>query len=118
MGRKIYLSLVFFLFTAAASYAQSGEIKGKIVDKHTKEPVPFATVTAELNGTVVGGAQTDIDGHYSIKPLSPGRYNVKAMITGSSPAEVTGVLVAIEKFSEVNVEISQGVELNEVVVSA
>src|SRR4051812_14376808 len=114
MVRNIYLSLVFFLFTAVAGFAQSGEIKGKVIDKHTKEPVPFATVTAELNGTVMGGNQTDIDGRYTIKPLSPGRYNVKAIITGSAPTEVTGVVVAIEKFSEVNIEISQGVELSEV----
>lgn len=36
--------------------AQTGAIRGKILDKATKEPLPFASVVAEMNGTQVGGA--------------------------------------------------------------
>ena len=116
MGRKLYLSLVFFVFTATASFAQSGEIRGKILDKQTKEPVPFATVTAELNGVVVGGNSTGIDGTYTIKPLSPGKYNVKAQIIGFNPGELTGVIVSVENAAYANIELSKGVELGPIEV--
>ncbi|NNM15046.1 MAG: hypothetical protein HKO56_00210, partial [Bacteroidia bacterium] len=75
MLRKIYLTIVCsFLVFGSAVFAQSGTIKGKITDATSGEPVPFANVVAEKNGTQAGGAQTDFDGNYTIKPLTPGEY--------------------------------------------
>ena len=70
MIRKAYLTLVFLLVVCAGAFAQSGAIRGKILDKANKQPIPFATVIAEMNGTQVSGGQSDFDGEYIIKPLS------------------------------------------------
>src|SRR5438045_3101252 len=108
MGRKLYLSLIVFSFLASCTFAQTGEIKGRIIEKGTNDGVPFASVAALLAGTQVQATVTDIDGNYTIKPLNPGRYDVKATSVGYSPAEKTGVLVSTDKTSFVDIEIPKG----------
>src|SRR6188474_3440254 len=107
MGRKIYLPLIlasFFISTLAV--AQSGELRGKVIDKGTNEPIPFASVAAFRGGVQVLGAVADIDGQYSIKPLNPGSYDVKATNVGYQPSGVTGVQVSVDKATFVNIELT------------
>jgi outer membrane receptor protein involved in Fe transport len=100
MLRKIYLLTAAFLIVAGiGAYAQTGAIKGKVLDKSTKEPLPFANVIVEINGSQAGGAQTDFDGNFTIKPLQPGKYNLKASFVGYTAAEVTGILVSSDKIT-------------------
>ncbi|MFN5323427.1 MAG: TonB-dependent receptor domain-containing protein [Bacteroidota bacterium] len=100
MLRRIYLlTAAFIVATGVAAIAQTGSIKGKVLDKTTKEPLPFANVIVEINGSQAGGAQTDFDGNFTVKPLQPGRYNIKASFVGYTAAEVTGVLVSADKIT-------------------
>jgi len=71
----------------------SGTLKGKLVDKETKEPIPFANIIAESGGKQMGGSTTDFDGNYTIKPIPPGTYDVKATYVGYKPLMVQGVVV-------------------------
>ena len=86
MGRNYLLALAAMFLFSVASWAQTGSIKGKVIDQITKEPIPFANVIAEMNGTLVAGDQTDFDGNFHIKPLNPGEYDVKATIVGGRTA--------------------------------
>jgi len=100
MLRKIYLlTAAVLIVTGYAAFAQSGAIKGKVLDKATKEPLPFANVVVEINGSQAGGAQTDFDGNFTIKPLVPGKYSLKSSFVGYTGAEVTGVLVSTDKIT-------------------
>lgn len=45
---------------------QSVTIKGTITDKSTHEPIPFANVLIDHNGTFIAGSTTDFDGNYRI----------------------------------------------------
>jgi len=117
MGRKIYLPLIlasFFISTLAV--AQSGEIRGKVIEKGTNEPIPFASVAAFSNGAQILGAVADMDGNYSIKPLNPGSYDVKATSAGFTQREVSGVQVSVDKATFINMELPKGVDLEEVVI--
>ena len=93
MGRKIYLPLIIISLLGFQSLAQTGELRGRVTEKGTTESVPFAHVAAYLNGSLVQGAQSDFDGNYVIKPLSPGKYDIKVTYTGYTPADVTGIIV-------------------------
>jgi hypothetical protein len=66
----IYNFLKYFLFFGAvfiqtSLWSQFG-FKGKIIDEHTKRPVPFANVVAYKNG-ILGGTSSNIDGQFELK---------------------------------------------------
>ena len=107
--RKIYLTFILSTICGFAVMAQSsGSIQGKIVDKATGESLPFASVIAELNGNQAGGAQTDIDGKFTIKPLTPGKYNIKATFVGYGAAQVEGVIVSTDKITFQDIKLTKG----------
>ena len=116
MLRKIYLTIVCsFLLVGGAVFAQSGSIKGTITLASTGEPVPFANVVAERNGTQQGGAQTDFDGNFTIKPLSPGEYTLKATFVGYQTVQFNGVIVSVDKITYQNLVMKTGgIDLNAV----
>ena len=109
MGRKLYLPLIFISLLASSALAQTGEIKGRVIEKGTNDGAPFASVGAYLGGTLVQAAVTDIDGYYSIKPLNPGKYDVKATSVGYSPAERTGVIVTSDGMAFVDIDLPKGI---------
>ena len=95
MLRKFYVILAVLLASVTGAYAQSGgAIKGKVIDKATREGIPFAVVTVSMNGVTAGGTQTDLNGEFQIKPLSAGVYSVKVQYTGYQPVEIKGVVVS------------------------
>jgi len=95
MLRKIYVILAILLASVTVASAQSGgAIKGKVIDKSTREGVPFAVVTVSMNGVTAGGTTTDLNGDFQIKPLAAGVYIVKVQYTGYQPVEIKNVLVS------------------------
>lgn len=113
----ISLVLLITVFTNNI-FAQSGEIHGKITDKANGEGIPFSNIIVMLNGVQGGGATTDFNGNYAIKPLSPGKYDVKVTYVGYQPAETKGVIVSADKASVVNIQLNAGVKLSEVEVTS
>ncbi len=95
---KIVRLLTALLFVSGLLNAQSnsGEIKGKVLDEK-KMGLDFASVTAMEGGVVKGGAKTDINGNYKIKPLAPGQYDVKVTYVGYQEQIITGVYVGNDK---------------------
>lgn len=75
------------------SGSMTGEVKGKVIDKDTKEPIPFATIIAEVNGNQVAGTTSDFDGNYTLKPLAAGYYNMKLSFVGYQPMSMSGVYI-------------------------
>src|SRR5687768_13382060 len=109
MMRKILLLFAFLGFTYAAALAQTGKLAGKLVDKNTREPIAFGAVVVKLNGTQKGYAQTDINGVYSISPLTPGAYTVEAPYVGYNTRVITGVQVTVDKTTNLNIELSPNI---------
>ena len=113
MLRKIYLTIAFIFFTTLA-FSQTGTLKGVITDAMSGEPIPFANIVAERNGNQIGGTTTDFDGNYTIKPLEPGSYTVKATFVGYGAVEITGVIISANKITDQNVKLQEGVAIGEV----
>ena len=116
MRKKYFLSILLF-FVSMAIFAQSGEISGKVVDENG-ESIPFANITVVENGVPTGtGTTTDFDGFYSIKPLGPGKYDVKFSYTGYTSIIKTGVLVSNDKTTYIDQKLtSSALKVEEVVV--
>lgn len=99
--------------------ANCGEIRGKVTDESTGEPIAFATVTLindERN--VVAGTTTDIDGNYLINKLKPGQYGVTFSYVAYQAYKVGVVTVSADKITYLNAAMKESrVSLEEVVVS-
>jgi hypothetical protein len=117
MLRKLYVTLTILFVGTALSYAQTGTLKGKILDKGNNETIPFANVIIEANGNQVGATTSNIDGEYTIKPIPPGNYTVKATYVGYQTQETKGVTIKADQTTYVDVKLTSGVQnLDEVEV--
>ena len=105
MVRKLLFFLVLLLAANSAVLAQSGALQGKVIDKLTKEPIPFTNIIIENRGTQAGGTSSDIDGKYTIKPITPGTYDVKASFLGYKPVQITGIPVRSGIIEYLNIEL-------------
>ncbi len=116
MIKRVGLWLVACLVICSSAHAQSdGKIKGKVTDE-AGSPVEFATVVIILNGVIKGGANTNERGEFSIAPVSPGTYDVRASFAGNT-INATGVTVAANKTVPVDLTLETGVEIAEVQIT-
>jgi len=94
MLRKLLFTFGIILALSSIAYPQ-GTLKGKITDG--KEPIPYANIIIVQGGKQFGGAQSDMDGNYTIKPIPPGKYDVKASYVGYNASITTGVQISADK---------------------
>jgi len=111
---KYFAPVIFFLFLSGLSFAQNGEIQGKVLDKATNEPLGFVNIV--VDGTTFG-VVSDLEGNFSIKGLNPGFIKLKASFVGYSPtlSEDIQVTNAKKNYVELFMETS-ATQLQEVVV--
>lgn len=114
MTKRVGLWLVACLMICSSAFAQDGKIKGKVTDD-VGAPVEFATVVIVQKGVIKGGANTNEKGEFSIAPVSPGTYDVRASFAGNT-INATGVEVAANKTVPVDLTLQTGVELTTVVI--
>lgn len=86
--------------------SNDGALKGRILDKTTKEPIPFVTITLESNNRQIAGTTSDFEGNYTIKPVASGRYDLKASFVGYKPVMVSNIVISSGKttFNDIYLE--------------
>ena len=106
--------VTLYFVTTHYSFAQQelGTIKGVVMDSSTRELLPGASVV--IKGTTKG-IYTDFDGNYEIK-VSPGTYLLVVSFTGYKGSEKQ-VTVKANQTSTVNIEMTPGNQLDEIVIS-
>lgn len=102
----IYLTLILF-FIPNYLYAQTGIIKGKVVDALTNQPVEFATV--QIQNTSIG-ATTNTEGTYEITNLKPNLYNLQVSFIGYKTAMVYEIQVTNVRPTVINIDLQANVE--------
>ncbi len=113
MLRKLLSTLSIVVASAGLMFAQNeAAIKVRLTDKANKETIPFANVVVEMGGIQAGVGTTNIDGEVLIKPLNPGRYNVKATYVGYQAVQIDNVVLTIGKTVHLNLEMSAGQQLD------
>ena len=111
----IWLGLCLLLCSTVFAQSDAGKIKGVVKDE-AGEPVEFATVVIVSNGIIKGGANTDEKGEYSIAPVEPGTYEVRASFAGNNIV-ATGVVVGANKTVAADLALETGVELKTVQIT-
>lgn len=76
--KKILSTLLLMLMVAVAATAQTRTVKGVLVDRDTKEALPYMTVQLlKSDSTFVGGMTTKEDGSFSLQAPADGKYLVR-----------------------------------------
>jgi hypothetical protein len=115
---QVFLPTCFLLWTLLplGLLAQTGIIKGKVSDKVSNEPIPFANIL--VLGTDFG-ATTDDNGLYEITGLSPGLYSLRISFVGYEDASAFEIQVSNNKPAIVDLALeSSSQKLEEVVIKA
>ncbi len=116
MIRKV-LVVLLILFVGGGLYAQSGAVKGKVLDIESGEAIPFANIIVELNGNQIGGGVSDFDGNYTIKPVAAGKYTVKASYVGYKGLQIDGVIVNNDRIRFLDLKLTSSTQdIDEVIV--
>lgn len=117
MGQKsLLLTLLFVILFSHVALAQTGRIDGVVTEAGTEDPMPGVNVI--IDGTSQG-AQTNLEGYYSIGNVTPGSYTLRATMIGFAPVVIENVEVNIDQVTTVNIEIrEQVIEGEEIVVQA
>lgn len=110
MLRNLLFTLGLILATSLSMFAQQGALQGTVRDKETKEAIPFANIVLENKGTQIGGTTSDFDGKYTIKPIPPGKYDLKATFVGYKTIQITGVQIAGDRISFQDLELESTIE--------
>ena len=119
MFRKIFLTAILGLFSILA-FSQTGTLKGVITNRITGAPVDYANVVIMKNGVQKGGTSTGSDGSFTIKPVEPGTYTVKASFAGYTTFSLEGVIVSSNKITYLTgsnaIKMTEGVLVDEIEV--
>ena len=115
MEKSKFFFALLALILAQAALAQTGIIRGVVVDAVNNDPVPLANIL------VVGtdfGTTTDLDGNYEIS-LPPGLYDIRASYVGYKDNTQFEIQVTTARPVEVNFRMEEySTDLAEVVVRA
>lgn len=112
---KHLLLLLLMGFVSWSAMAQTS-LEGKVIDRETGEPILFGSVALYKNDVLVTGTETDLDGNYSFSNIDPGTYDVEISYVGYQTQRQEGVLVSAGKANRLDIELSSGIDLQEVVV--
>jgi len=107
--RAALAALAAVALVPAAARAQAvGSITGVITDE-SGAVIPGVTVEATNAGTgLVRTIATDSDGRFDLPQLQPGRYNVRASLSGFRTVERQAVQVSVDDTTRVDFKMSVG----------
>ncbi len=84
------------------------QLKGRVTDKTTSDPIKDAAITAVGTETANNGqtftATTDANGDYQIKPMHHGAYTITITANGYAPLETTNFDIKMGEVNHLNAE--------------
>ena len=114
------MKLINFLamMICALSFAQSGIIKGKVLDKQSELPLMGASV--ELLGAEMSkGVVTDFDGYFTITGVPIGRQTIRVSYIGYETSTIPDIEVSTGKDVDITVVLTESFgSLDEIVLTS
>lgn len=111
--------LTLLLFTSVVAFAQDGQtVRGRVIDKETKQPLIGVSVVLEGSDPAIGTA-TDFEGNFVLKGIPLGRQTVVAQFMGYSPYATKDLIVNAAKEVFLEIELIEAVhQTGEVEITA
>lgn len=104
MFQKLLLTVAVVLASTMLVFSQAGSLKGKITNKDSKDPIPFANIVIESGGHMVTGGTSDFQGEYHIRPINPGTYDLVISYVGFEPQKIKGLIIKSGQVVFYNIE--------------
>lgn len=104
MYRKFLLTITILLASTMLVFSQAGSLRGKVTNKETDEPIPFANILIESDGQMVTGGATNFEGEYIIRPINPGTYDISISVIGYEPRKIRGIIIRTGEVVFYNIE--------------
>lgn len=115
-NKFVVLLSALLLMPALMLAGVTGKIRGKVIDKETKEALVGANVAVE--GTSLG-ARTDVDGEYTVLNVPAGTYAVKASFIGYAFTNVSNVRVSADLTTQLDFSLStEAIQITGVEITA
>lgn len=112
-GEKALFFIILLMFSVPVV---AGNIKGRVKDKNSKEPLMGATVQIE-NSTI--GVAADLDGNFEMPPVKSGTYSLVIKYISYKTVRLPDVKVENSKVTEVTVDMEpEELTLSDVTVVA
>ncbi|MEX1192158.1 MAG: carboxypeptidase regulatory-like domain-containing protein [Brumimicrobium sp.] len=101
MIRKLYFLFLSIVLTTGYTFGQAGNgaIKGSVIDKESKEPIPFVKIVLSQGGIIKGGTESDFDGKFEFPSISSGKYDVEFRSQEHQPVKLEDVSVSAESIT-------------------
>src|ERR1051326_8059978 len=110
------VSVLLAAYCSVMFSGNTGKIVGKVTDAQTGDPLPSVNILV-VNTT--RGANTDLDGKYTIIGIPLGDYVVRASQVGYQTAQISGVKVGADETTPLNFKLlSTAVEIQGVTTTA
>jgi len=106
---------ILFVLCCSFCVAQTGIIKGQILDKQSETPLLGATIEL-LNTEKTIGVTTDINGYYTIENVPVGRQIIRVSYIGFESITIPNIVVTTGKDAIVNVSLEEAFDQLDAVV--
>lgn len=114
MKTHLLLLLYFVVFSAGAQdFTQS--IRGRIIDKDTRQPIPGVNIALMDDPDHISGTSTDQEGRYTLPSLPIGRHELRFTFVGYLPQIINNVEVNSGRQTILNIEMEEAAIEMEVV---
>ena len=109
--------LIIILFFSLISYAQTGVVKGKIIDKQSEKPIAGATVTLVSDESIE--TVSDDKGNFKLTNIPIGRQNLNISFAGYENTSVSDLDVTTGKDNLLTISMTEKFNsLDEIIVTS
>ncbi|MDF3076815.1 MAG: TonB-dependent receptor [Sphingobacteriaceae bacterium] len=117
---KKFLLIAIALLSFQFSIAQTGSVKGIVVDEQSKSPLDYASIALlkTSDSTVVAGTLANEKGEFTLSKIAAGTYSLKAVFIGYETKYVRNITVSGGQLNLGQILLKPGSKLlNEVTVT-
>ncbi len=113
------LSLLVVFATGLSGVLAQGGLQGTVTDSGNREVLTGANIlVSSSDGAVSRGTNSGIDGTYSFTSLRAGTYTVRVSYVGYNDRTINDVVIRDGAVTRLDIDLTAGVSLNPVVISA
>jgi outer membrane receptor protein involved in Fe transport len=94
-NRFLIIPLVLFGFNVGYLFGQAYDIKGKVLEEQTLQPIAYSTVAlyTEIDSTLVNGVISDEEGKFNIEVSRSGSYYIQISALGFGKKNVLNIVL-------------------------